>query len=149
VREVSEVTQTEIHTAEPLEPELSACEVQKAIEKLKGHKLPGTDQIPAEIIKTGKRTIHLEIHKQISICNKEELHEEWKELIIILIYKKGDRADCSNNRCISILQTTYKILSNILLRSSPYAEEIIGDHQCGFRSNRSTTDYIFCIRQNT
>ena len=46
------------------------------------------------------------------------------------------------------LPTTYKILSNILLSSLiPYAEEIIGDHQCGFRRNRSTTDHIFCIRQ--
>ena len=29
----------------------------------------------------------------------------------------------------------------------PYAKEIIGDYQCGFRRNRSTTDHIFCIRQ--
>jgi hypothetical protein len=42
----------------------------------------------------------------------------------------------------------YKILSNILLsRLTRYAEEIIGDHQCGFRRNRSTSDHIFCIRQ--
>ena len=26
-------------------------------------------------------------------------------------------------------------------------KEIIGDHQCGFRRNRSTIDHIFCIRQ--
>jgi len=46
------------------------------------------------------------------------------------------------------LPTTYKILSNILLsRLTPYAEEIIGDHQCGFRRSRSTTYLIFCIRQ--
>ena len=46
------------------------------------------------------------------------------------------------------MPTTYKILSNILLsRLTPYAEEIIGDHQCGFRRNRSTTDHLFCIRQ--
>jgi hypothetical protein len=32
-------------------------------------------------------------------------------------------------------------------RLTPYAEEIIGDHQCGFRRNRSTTDLIFCIHQ--
>jgi len=39
-------------------------------------------------------------------------------------------------------------LSNILFsRLIPYAEEVIGDHQCGFRRNRSTTDHIFCIRQ--
>jgi len=25
--------------------------------------------------------------------------------------------------------------------------EIIGDHQCGFQRNRSTTDHIFCIHQ--
>jgi sorting nexin-29 len=30
---------------------------------------------------------------------------------------------------------------------TPYADEIIGDHQCGLRRNRSTTDQIFCIRQ--
>jgi len=46
------------------------------------------------------------------------------------------------------LPTTYKILSNILLsRLIPYVKEIIGDHQCGFRRNRSTIDNIFCIRQ--
>ena len=29
----------------------------------------------------------------------------------------------------------------------PYAEEIIEDHQCGFRRNRSTTAHIFLIHQ--
>jgi hypothetical protein len=39
-------------------------------------------------------------------------------------------------------------LYNILLsRLIPYAEEIMEDHQCGFRRNMSTTDHIFCIRQ--
>jgi hypothetical protein len=47
-----------------------------------------------------------------------------------------------------LLSTSYKILSNILLaRLTPYGDEIMGDHQCGFRRNRSTTDQIFYIRQ--
>jgi len=76
------------------------------------------------------------------------LSDEWKESIIISIYKKGDKTGCNNYRGISLLSTTYKVLSNILLlRLTPYAEEVIGDHQCGFRRNRSTTDHIFCIRQ--
>ena len=89
------------------------------------------------------------IHKLIvSIWNKEELPEEWKESIIVPIHKKGDKTDCNNYRGMSLLPTTYKILSNILLsRLTSYAEEIIGDHQCGFRRNRSTTDHLFCIRQ--
>jgi hypothetical protein len=113
------------------------------------HKSPGIDQIPAELIKAGGRIIRSEIHKLIiSIWNKKELPEEWKESVIVPIYKKGDKTDCSNYRGISLLSNTYKILANILLsRLTPYAEEIIGDHQCGFRRNRSTTDHIFSIRQ--
>ena len=91
----------------------------------------------------------MEIHKIItSIWKKEKLLEEWKESIIAPIHKKGDKTDCNNYRGISLLPTTYKMLSNILLsRLIPYAKEIIGDYQCGFRHNRSTTDHIFCIRQ--
>jgi len=76
------------------------------------------------------------------------LPEEWKGSIIVPIHKKGDETNCNNYRGISFLPTTYKILSNILLsRLIQYAEEVTGDHQCGFRRNRSTTDHIFCIWQ--
>ena len=104
--------------------------------------------MPAELIKAGGRTICCEIHKLIiSIWNKEELPDEWKGSVIVPIYKKGDKTDCNNYRGISLLPTTYKVLSNILLsRLIPYTEEVIGDHQRGFRRNRSTTDHIFCIQ---
>jgi hypothetical protein len=89
------------------------------------------------------------IHELInSIWNKEKLPDQWKESIIIPVHKRGDKTECSNYRGISLLLTSYKILSNILLsRLSPYVDVVIGDHQCGFRRNRSTTDQIFCIRQ--
>jgi len=119
------------------------------IDKLKSHKSPGINQIPAELIKAGDRTICLEINRLItSICKKEKLPEEWKESIIIPIHKKGDTTNCNNYRDISLLPTTYKIISNNLLsRLIPYAKEIIGNHQYGFRRNRSIIDHIFCIRQ--
>ena len=115
---VSNGRQTEIHTAKAaLVPELSAFEVDMAIEKLKGHKSPRIDQIPAEFIKAGGIKIHSKIHKLINyIWNKEELPEE------------------------------YKILSSILLsRLTSYAQEIMGDHQCKLPCNISMTDRIFCI----
>jgi hypothetical protein len=62
VHGVNFVRQTEIHTAELLVPEPSACEIEMAIEELNGHKSPGIDQIPAELIKAGGRTIRSEIH---------------------------------------------------------------------------------------
>jgi len=42
-----------MHKTEPLVPELSAFEVEMAIEKLKSCRSPGIYQIPAEVIKTG------------------------------------------------------------------------------------------------
>jgi hypothetical protein len=106
-----------------------AFEFELAIEKLKSHKSPGIDQIPKEIIKEGGRKIPYEIHNlTITIWNKEELPEEWKESFIVPIYKKGDKTECSNYRGISLLLTMYKILSHILLsRLTPYAKEIIGN----------------------
>ena len=97
-------------------PEPRAFEVEMAIENLKRHISPGMDQMTAELIKAGGRTIYPEIHKFInSVWNKEELPEEWKELISACIYKKGDKRDFSSYKGISLLSNMYKILSNILL----------------------------------
>ena len=57
VHRVKDVGQAEIHTAEPLVPEPSASEFELAIDKLNSHKSPGIDQVPAELIKAGGRTI--------------------------------------------------------------------------------------------
>ena len=73
-------------------PEQSSFEFELTIERLKRHKSPGADQIPAELIKEGGRTIRIEIHKLInSIWNKEELSEDWKESIIVPVYRKGNK----------------------------------------------------------
>jgi hypothetical protein len=76
------------------------------------------------------------------------LSQKWKDSITVPIYKKGDKTDCNNYRGISLSSTAYIILPNILLaRLTPYVNEIIGNHQCGFRHNSSTTNQIFYIQQ--
>jgi sorting nexin-29 len=82
-----------------------------------------------------------------SIWNTEELPNQRKESIIVPIYKEN-KIECSNYHGISLLSTSYKIVSNIhLSRLSPYTDKIIGDHRCRFQYNTSTTDEIFCIWQ--
>jgi len=61
VQGVNGVRQTEIRTAVPLVPNPSAFEVEMAIEKLKRHKSPGTDQTPTKLIDAGGRKIRFEI----------------------------------------------------------------------------------------
>jgi hypothetical protein len=69
-----------------------------------------------------------------------------RTLLYIPIHKRGDKTDCSNYRGISPLSTTDNILTSILLsRLTPYVDEIIGYHQCGFRRIRSTTDQIMIM----
>ena len=91
---VKDVGLAEIHTAEPLAPEPSASEIELAINKLKSHNSSGIDQIWAELIKVGVRTISLVIIT--SVWKKEKLPEEWKESIIVPIHKKGDKTECNN-----------------------------------------------------
>jgi hypothetical protein len=143
------VRQTEMHTVEPFVPEPSVSEVEVAIGKQKRCKSPGVDQIPVELMQAGGETLRSEIRKLIKLIrNKEELPHQWKESVVVPIHERGDKSDCNNYRGISLLSTSYKILSHILLaRQTPCADEIIGDHQCGFRRIRSTTDHIFHIRQ--
>jgi hypothetical protein len=50
-----------------------------------------------------------------SIWNKKKLTKQWKGMIIVPIYKKGGETYCSNYGGISLLLTTCKILSTILL----------------------------------
>jgi len=97
------------------------------------------------VIAAAGRTIRPEVLEITnSSWNKEEMPEEWKESIILHIFKTGGKTDSSNHRGTSLLPNKYKTLSNILLsRLTPYAEEIIGDHQSEFRRNRLTSDYMF------
>lgn len=124
-------------------------ETQKALNKLKNHKAPGTDEIPAELLKYGGDALHRQIHQLIThIWLEERIPARWKENIIVPIHKKGDKTRCANYRGISLLNTAYKTLSNIILsRLIPYAENVLGEYQAGFRANRSTIDQLFTLRQ--
>jgi hypothetical protein len=146
VHNVSDVKQIEVHMAELLAPGPRRLEVETGIAK---YNSPGSDQILAELIQAGDETLLSAIHKLVnSVWNKEELPDQWKESIIVPIHKKADKTDCNNYHGISLLSTSYKILSNIILSLlCTYIDEIIGDHQCGFRCNRPKTDRIFCTLQ--
>jgi hypothetical protein len=130
---VSNVRQIEVDTAEQLKTYPSHLEVEISITELKKYKSPGSDQIPAELIQAEGKTLLSQNNKLInSVWNKGELRDQWKECIIVPIHKRGIKL--TNNYCgISLLSTSYKMLSNILFsRLRPYIDEIIGDHQCGF-----------------
>jgi hypothetical protein len=54
-----------------------------------------------------------------SICNKEQLPDQWNESIIAPVHKKVDQIVCNNYRRISLLSTSHKIEYICLHLSSP------------------------------
>jgi hypothetical protein len=122
--------------------------VELAVQKLKKHKVPGTDNITAELFKCGGNELVKHLHTVLKeIWLKEKMPTDWILNIICPMPKKGDIMECSNNRGVSLLNTAYKILSNIPFTKISFAENMIGNYQCGFRKNISTTNQIFTLRQ--
>ncbi|GFS21415.1 RNA-directed DNA polymerase from mobile element jockey-like protein [Elysia marginata] len=78
------------------------------------------------------------------------LPQDLRDAIVITLYKnKGGKSECSNYRGITLLSIAGKVLARILLNRlvSTIAEENLPESQCGFRSNRGTTDMVFVLRQ--
>jgi hypothetical protein len=129
VQGVSEVRQIGIRKTEPLVRDPCSFEVGITIAKLKSYtyKSPSSEQILAELFQA-------------------DGHDQWMESIIVPTHKRSDKSDCNNYHGISVLSTSYRILSNTLLsKLSAYIDEIIVNYQCGFRRNRPTTDQIFAF----
>jgi hypothetical protein len=77
----------------------------------------GTDGIHPELTKYGGNKLLNRMYELVrQIWEEERIPEEWKETIIIPIYKRGDRDRCENYWGIALGNAVYKILSNIILR---------------------------------
>jgi hypothetical protein len=128
--------------------EPSLFEVQETIKELKNNKAPGEDNITAELLKCGGAHLWRKTHELITeIWRTEIMSKEWSVAVICPIHKKNEKTICSNYRGISLLSVIYTVLSKILAkRLNPYTEDILGDYQCGFRRDRSTTDQIFALK---
>ena len=123
-------------------------ELNAALEALSKNKAPGPDQIPNEAWASlrGSRAALLAFFNR---CWREEkFPEAWREAEVIAIFKKGDSADPSNYRPISLLQTAYKIMGKLLAkRLEQGLESYIRETQFGFRKGRSTAEPMFIIRR--
>ena len=73
---------------------------------------------------------------------------DWQTGVIIPIFKKGDRKQCTNYRGISLFSLPGKVYAKCLERKCrEIVESKLEDGHCGFRPGRSTTDQIFTLKQ--
>ncbi|XP_076030408.1 uncharacterized protein LOC143018707 [Oratosquilla oratoria] len=125
-------------------------EVHKAVTELK-NKAAGPDGIPAEILKHDGDAITDCLHNIFQkVWTSSCCPQQWKDADIISIFnKKGDRAVCGNSTGISLLATSGKVLTRILLFRllDHIAEEVLLESQSVFRKERSTVKMVFVVRQ--
>jgi hypothetical protein len=118
-------------------------EVLQAIKKLKNNRALGQDGLNAELIKVDDNKLNHRICKVT-----ENIPQQLNEGLICPILKMGDRLVYENYRGITLLNTAYKVFSNILFeRLQPYVEKITRSDQWGFRSGKATSDQIHMVRE--
>ena len=74
--------------------------------------------------------------------------EEETKARVVTTFKKGDTSDIGNYRPISLLNSTYKIFTAILVNSiSEKLDKHLQNTQYGFRKNKSNANAIHLIRR--
>lgn len=122
----------------------------QAISHISSGKTTGLDGIPAEVFNCSGNQLLDNLHQLLCKCWEEGyVPQEMRDSIISTLYKnKGDCSDRNNYRGISLLCIAGKLFARVALyRLQKIAERVYPESQCGFRSNRSTVDMIFSLRQ--
>ena len=139
----------------PIFPKLddkpSFDEVEKAILSLKGNKTAGHYNIPTEVINYGGCALHRRLHNFIHDCLSAKcLPQQWKNANIIPVHKqKGARAECGNDRGISLLSVAGKVQAKIMLTRllKHVVDLVLPESQCGLQANTKTSSAMISALQ--
>ena len=102
-------------------------------------KAPGPESLPVELLKIDGPAEPIVLERfhaiLVAVWNGREVPQQGKDATIKVLYKKSDRSNCINDRGVSILSHTGKVLRKIVAnRISDYCEAhgILPDEQCDF-----------------
>jgi len=131
-----------LHTSKILDELQNALKLTK-----KNEKTPGQDNINSELYKYAPEEFKRNLLQFLNNIYREYcIPDEWRNVVITPIFRKGDRREPKNYRGISILNTCYKIYSKILnMELQDFSEAFMKEPQNGFRKGRSCTDSTFCL----
>ncbi|KAM9999677.1 hypothetical protein ACTFIZ_008128 [Dictyostelium cf. discoideum] len=122
-------------------------EIRICVEKLQEGKAPGKDGLIPTFYKNHLNQIMPILIKLFNHFWNNEIPTEFKQGIIIIIFKnKGDPNHLDNYRPITLLNVDYKIYSKIINnRIIKFLEKVISPYQTGFVPNRLLHDNIVTL----
>ena len=115
--------------------------VHKLLKNLKTHKATGPDSIQTFILKAAADELApaLVVLFQLSL-DQGEIPADWREALVVPIFKIGDKHQAANYRPVSLTSITCKLLEHIIHSSIMKhfdKHKILCDNQHGFRKKRS------------
>jgi hypothetical protein len=128
---------------------ISTKEVSSTIHLSKMNSSPGEDGIPYEFYKTFSNSLSPILAQAFNevFADPNLLPQEWKDGVVKLLYKKGDRRSLANWRPITLLKTIYKLYTAVInKRLSMILSRLIHPNQKGFVKGRFILDQVLTVK---
>ena len=130
---------------------IEKSEIVKCIRKLKNNKTGGSDGLVGELLKYGGSGMVCLLEQLFSVVwHEETVPRQWREGLIVNLFKKGDREDPGNYRGITLLSVVGKVLCKVLNNRLVHCldkEGVLHEGQAGFRVNRSCMDNVYTLNE--
>ena len=123
---------------------ISEMDVYEALSSLDTSKAGGPDGIGAKILKHCASALYSLYHHLFLLCLSHcSLPFEWREHLIVPVFKSGDRSSVKNYRAISLLCTSSKLLEKLIYdKVICFVSSSISHCQFGFRPKHSSTQQL-------
>ena len=122
--------------------EVHESQIYKDLRNLNRKKATGFDNFPPGLLKDAASVIANPLTFIINLSLRSgTVPADWKEAKVLPLFKSGSSAEIDNYRPISLLPILSKILEKLVynqLVSYLESNNLLSDHQFGFRSKRST-----------
>ena len=136
-----------------LDQPITLAEVSHVVKAIKSNKSAGSDSIVVELMKYGSKPM-LEMMLALFklVWDSEYAPSNWRESLIVSLFKKRDREDPGNYRGITLLNVVGKLYSRVINNRQLKRLELnhlLHEGQGGFRMGRSCIDNIFSLNELT
>ena len=148
LKEVLTVLEKSVNDSVLLSQDFTMSELNESLKSFKKGKSPGQDGLPLEfyltfwdILAPDLMTVFMDLERL------DKLPDSFREGIVTLIGKKGDKTDMTNWRPITLLNLDCKLFSKILAsRMSLFLKDLIHPDQACAIPGRKITDSLVLIR---
>ena len=126
-------------------------EVGEAVTEIKSGKAPWLDGFSVECLNKADMTVLEWLVRLLNLSfDMGVVPMDWRGVCVYsTLYKeKGNKCECGNSRCISLLRVIDKLCGGVLIKRVRGGTGCaIEEEQCGFRQGRGCMDQVFAVRQ--